>query len=87
MNGGFVETLKVTDEWMSGGETFRLVDRGAGPRELQIERGGSWVAESPQYVHGVLCARIEFLANRQMSNEDTNKTMDAKRRETKGGEG
>ena len=63
MNGTFVEKIKVTDQWESGGENFRLVDRGAGPRELQIERDRRWVAESPQYVHGVLCARIEFLAN------------------------
>ena len=63
MNGTFVEKIKVTDQWGSGGEKFRLVDRGAGPSELQIERDGRWVAESPQYIHGVLCARIEFLAN------------------------
>lgn len=63
MNGTFVEKIKVTDQWESGGENFRLVDHGAGPRELQIERDGRWVAESPQFIHGVLCTRIESLAN------------------------
>ena len=70
MNSGFVEKIEVTDEWESCGEQFRLVDRGAGPRELQIKRDRRWVAESPQYIHGVLCSRIESLANAKVEFQE-----------------
>lgn len=55
---GYAMDVSIVDEWASGGDRFRLVNLGAGPDELQLLRDGMWVPESPQYVHGVLCARI-----------------------------
>lgn len=57
-NSGFEKTTTVLDEWTSEGESFRLVDLGAGPQELQIEKSGKWVPEQSFYIHGILCHRI-----------------------------
>jgi hypothetical protein len=59
---GFAPNERIIDEWVSGGEEFRLVDCGAGPKSLRVLRGGIWVEESGHYVHGVLCNRIEHYA-------------------------
>jgi len=63
MNACFDEKITVIDEWKDGNESFRLVDLGAGPKELQVEQLGTWMPEQSQYIHGVLCSRIEMLSN------------------------
>ena len=54
----FVEKITVLDEWDSGSESFRLVDKGAGPYELQVKKDVGWVAETRCYVHSLLTHRI-----------------------------
>lgn len=61
MNETFIESFKVTSEWKSGGDNYRLVDKGAGPKELQILTGDTWREESRCYIHSTLCNRIESL--------------------------
>ena len=54
--------VNVLDEWtVDGAGHYRLVDRGCGPRELQLSEDGKWSSEHESFVHGVLCARIEAL--------------------------
>lgn len=63
MSDSFTERIKVISEWVvKDGEQFRLVDKGAGPRELQhADAGEMFHPERECYVHGVLCHRIEQL--------------------------
>ncbi len=61
MNNGFVQNVKIIDQWESGGEHFRLVDIGAGPYELQRKSGKSWQKENEIFVHGILGHCIECL--------------------------
>jgi hypothetical protein len=62
----FMERITVIDEWDNSHERFRLINKGAGPDELQVRDGlsgdSAWRRESSQYVHGVLCNRIAILA-------------------------
>ena len=58
MNSQHTESITVKDEWESNGDKYRLVNKGAGPMELQILDGQDWRAESSCYVHGILCDRI-----------------------------
>jgi len=61
----FTERISVKDEWEACGQKYRLVDLGAGPRELQtinpLTNDVDWRPERPCYVHGILCSRIEEL--------------------------
>ncbi len=52
---------QVIDMWVAGGESFRLIDPGAGPSELQVLKDGKWAMELPIYTHGILCHRIATL--------------------------
>lgn len=64
-----VEQLVVIDSWISGDDNYRLVNKGAGPDELQIYLGdGKWKPESPQYVHSTLCNRISQLVGKSPSS-------------------
>lgn len=58
MADGFIEKIIVLDEWQSGSESFRLINKGAGPVELQILKDGEWVAESTCYTWGVITHRL-----------------------------
>ena len=73
MPGGFAEKIIVKDEWELNGERFRLVDLGAGPRELQkinpLTEDMDWSPEKECYVHALLCARIESLSNAEIKVE------------------
>ena len=70
MAEGFIEKITVKDKWVSGNEEFRLVDRSAGPWQLQIKKNGKWVPESDQYVHSLLCSRIEQLTRERIAWEE-----------------
>lgn len=62
MNGTGSGTITIMDEWEVQGEAFRLVDKSAGPIELQVavanEDYTDWQPEREHFVHGVLCARV-----------------------------
>ena len=62
----FVEKLTVIDQWSSLAEDFRIIDLGAGTRQLQHKDKGAseneWRPESAPYITGVLCNRIEKLS-------------------------
>lgn len=62
MNGGFAELNIPKSSWMNGCDEYRLVDKGAGPLELQVRNplssDNEWKPESSCYTHSVLCFRI-----------------------------
>lgn len=60
---GFVENVTVFDEWKSGGESFRLVNLGAGPDRLQVLKEGTWVDEKEHYKWDVTVNRLKFFIN------------------------
>lgn len=64
MCDGFVENITVFDEWVSGGESFRLINPGAGPDKLQVLREGIWVDEQRHYEWGVLTSRLKSLVKK-----------------------
>jgi hypothetical protein len=63
MVDSFVERIAVFDEWKSGGETFRLMNPGAGPDRLQVLKEENWVDEKSHYEWGVLTNRFKSLLN------------------------
>ena len=70
MADGFTEKITVLDEFDAGGESFRLVNKGAGPDELQVKKDGEWVAETDHYVHGLLTRRVKELSELKAELED-----------------
>jgi len=64
MSDTFIEKISVLDEWSISDEDFRLVDKGAGPNELQVMRNGVWKSEKSFYTHSVLTHRIKELSLR-----------------------
>jgi hypothetical protein len=73
-NAGFVENIKVFDVWVSGKEQYRLINPGAGPDKVQVQKEDVWVDEKPQYSWGVLTARFKELVDeiRSTDNNDPN---------------
>jgi len=67
MGEGFVENIKVLSEWEAGGELFRLVNLGAGPDVLQVNKHGLWVKESECYEWGVITKRVAKLSAQKES--------------------
>ena len=63
MGDTYKEEITVINRWETRHDIYRLVNKGAGPDELQILDCGKWRPESSCYIHGVLCHRISSLAN------------------------
>lgn len=57
----FEQVTIVKDEWTKRNDHYRLVDKGAGPRILEIFVNGSWKEESKHFQWSVLTSRIEML--------------------------
>ena len=60
----FIESITVIDDWESGKERFRLINKGAGPDELQIFDNGKWRKESRCYEWGIVSSRIKQLKSK-----------------------
>lgn len=62
MSDTFTPKIELIDIWYTGSDNYRLINKGAGPDELQILSSDyEWVPESLHFVHGVLCNRIKEL--------------------------
>ena len=72
----FIEKITVLDEWESGHKKFRLVDKGAGPKRLQIFKEDKWKDESTCYQWGVITDRLLSLKNVSKAIEKNTDTMD-----------
>ena len=67
---GFIEKITVLDEWETSSDQYRLVNKGAGPDELQIMDDGAWRPESRCYVHSTLTSRIKKLSEKTTELQD-----------------
>jgi hypothetical protein len=62
---GHKENITIIDQWIGGCDYYRLVNKGAGPGELQTVRHNEWVVEDPHFTHSVLCSRIQSLKKKR----------------------
>jgi len=59
--GKFVDNITIIDEWECSGEKFRLVNYGAGPDRLEINKCGNWERERDCYSWSIVTNRIKSL--------------------------